>query len=176
MRLVAITSANKPSIAMNASQRAIRARITPCMARPPEPRRPPADEFVHSVDLWRQNRDGNEESTGRICDEPAHHRELPLHLLRRPKPDPRPGFFCGRRVRRRCNRARKAARDSETRRLAPPEAAERKTRQRRSLSQRGAIGAGEPARPARANQKARRLAAGASAQTARTGPRTAAAR
>ena len=69
MRLVAITSASKPSIAINATQRAIRARITPCMARPPEPRRPPADEWFNSVHLWRRNRDGNEESTGRICDE-----------------------------------------------------------------------------------------------------------
>ena len=40
MRLVTMTSASKPSIAINATQRAIRARITPCMARPPEPRRP----------------------------------------------------------------------------------------------------------------------------------------
>ena len=40
MRLVAMTSASKPSIAINATQRAIWARITPCMARPPEPRRP----------------------------------------------------------------------------------------------------------------------------------------
>jgi hypothetical protein len=39
------------------------------MARPPEPRRPPADERFHSVHLWRRNRDGNEESTGRIGDE-----------------------------------------------------------------------------------------------------------
>ena len=69
MRLVAITSASKPSIAINATQRAIRARITPCMARPPEPRRPPADEWFNSVHLWRRNRDGNEDSTGRICDE-----------------------------------------------------------------------------------------------------------
>ena len=69
MRLVAITIASKPSIAINATQRAIRARITPCMARPPEPRRHPADERFNSVHLWRRNRDGNEESTGRICDE-----------------------------------------------------------------------------------------------------------
>ena len=34
MRLVAITSASKPSIAINATQRAIWARITPCMANP----------------------------------------------------------------------------------------------------------------------------------------------
>jgi hypothetical protein len=34
VRLVPITSASKPSIAINATQRAIRARITPCMARP----------------------------------------------------------------------------------------------------------------------------------------------
>jgi hypothetical protein len=43
MRLVAMTSANKPSIAINATQRAIRARIIPCMARPPSlaaPKRP----------------------------------------------------------------------------------------------------------------------------------------
>jgi hypothetical protein len=64
-----MTSASKPSIAINATQRAIRARITSCMARPPEPRRPPADELFNSVHLWRRNRDGNEESTGRICDE-----------------------------------------------------------------------------------------------------------
>jgi hypothetical protein len=69
MRLVAITIASKPSIAINATQRAIRARITPCIARPPEPRRPPADEWFNSVHLWRRNRDGNEDSTGRICDE-----------------------------------------------------------------------------------------------------------
>jgi len=69
MRLVAITSANKPSKAINASQRAIRARITSCMARPPEPRRPPADELFNSAHLWRRNRDGNEEITHRICDE-----------------------------------------------------------------------------------------------------------
>jgi hypothetical protein len=68
MRLVAMTSASNPSIANNATQRAIRARIAPCMARPPEPRRPPADD-CNSVYLWRQNRDGNEESTGRVCDE-----------------------------------------------------------------------------------------------------------
>ena len=49
MRLVAITNARKPSIAINASQRAIRARITSRMARPPEPRRPPADELFNSV-------------------------------------------------------------------------------------------------------------------------------
>ena len=30
---------------------------------------PPADELFNSVHLWRRNRDGNEESTGRICDE-----------------------------------------------------------------------------------------------------------
>jgi hypothetical protein len=41
MRLVATTSANKPSIAINASQRAIRARITPCMARSPRASPPP---------------------------------------------------------------------------------------------------------------------------------------
>jgi hypothetical protein len=35
MRLVAMTSASNPSIAINATQRAIRARIAPCMARPP---------------------------------------------------------------------------------------------------------------------------------------------
>jgi hypothetical protein len=69
MRLVAITSASKPSIAINATQRAIWARITPCMARPPVPRRPPADECFNFVYLRRWNRDGNEESTGRICDE-----------------------------------------------------------------------------------------------------------
>ena len=69
MQLVAITSAGKPSIAITASQRAIRTRITPCMARPPEPRRPPADEWFNSVHLWRRNRDGNEESTGGIFDE-----------------------------------------------------------------------------------------------------------
>ena len=69
MRLVAMTSASKPSIAINATQRAIWARITPCMARPPEPRRPPADEWPNSVRLRRRNRDGNEESTGGICDE-----------------------------------------------------------------------------------------------------------
>ena len=69
MRLVAITSANNPSIAINATQRAIRSRITPYMARPPEPRRTPADELFNSVHLWRRNRDGNEGSTGRICDE-----------------------------------------------------------------------------------------------------------
>jgi hypothetical protein len=69
MRLVATTSASKPSIVINASQRAIRARITPCMARSPEPRRPPADELFNSVHLWRRNRDGNEEMHRQINDE-----------------------------------------------------------------------------------------------------------
>ena len=36
---------------------------------PPSLRRPLADELFNSVDLWRRNRDGNEGSTGRICDE-----------------------------------------------------------------------------------------------------------
>ena len=45
MRLVAITSASKPSIAINATQRAIRARITPCMARPPSSP-PPSGRMV----------------------------------------------------------------------------------------------------------------------------------
>jgi hypothetical protein len=69
MRLVAITSASKPSIAINASQRAIRAHITPCMTRPPEPRRSPAAELFNSVDLSRRNRDGNEEMHRQINDE-----------------------------------------------------------------------------------------------------------
>ena len=69
MRLVAITSASKPYHRHQPTQRANRARITPCMARPPEPRRPPADEWFNSVHLWRRNRDGNEESTGGIFDE-----------------------------------------------------------------------------------------------------------
>jgi hypothetical protein len=56
MRLVAITSASKPSIAINATERAIRARMTLCMARPPEPRRTPADEWLNSVHLRRRNR------------------------------------------------------------------------------------------------------------------------
>jgi len=88
MRLVAITSANKPRIAINLSQRAIRARITSCMARPPEPRRPPADELFNSVHLWRRNRDGNEEITHRICGElrriAANIAKLPGLLLKRP--------------------------------------------------------------------------------------------
>jgi hypothetical protein len=66
MRLVAITSASNPSIAINATQRAIRARF---MARAPRASPPPADEWFNSVHLWRRNRDGNGESTGRICDE-----------------------------------------------------------------------------------------------------------
>src|SRR4249920_1423235 len=82
MRLVAITSANKPSIAINATQRAIRSRITPYMARPPEPRRTPADELFNSVHLWRRNRDGNEGSTGRICDEVAGRDKL-LGIIRK---------------------------------------------------------------------------------------------
>ena len=69
MRLVPITSASKPSIAINATQRAIRARITPCMARPLSLAAPPANEWFNPVHLRRRNRDGNEESTGRICDE-----------------------------------------------------------------------------------------------------------
>jgi hypothetical protein len=55
MRLVAITSASKPSIAINATQRAIAA--------------PQRTNCFNSFDLWRRNRDGNEGSTGRICDE-----------------------------------------------------------------------------------------------------------
>jgi predicted pyridoxine 5'-phosphate oxidase superfamily flavin-nucleotide-binding protein len=43
--VVAITSASKPSIAINATQRAIWARITR-MARPPEPRRPPSGRMI----------------------------------------------------------------------------------------------------------------------------------
>src|SRR5436190_10501132 len=35
---------------------------------PPSLAAPPADD-CNSVYLWRQNRDGNEESTGRVCDE-----------------------------------------------------------------------------------------------------------
>ena len=69
MRLVAKTSASKPSIAINASQRAIRARITPCMARPPEPARHPADELFNFRHLSRRNRDGNEEMHRQINDE-----------------------------------------------------------------------------------------------------------
>jgi hypothetical protein len=82
MRLVATTSASKPSIVIIASQRAIRARITPCMARPrdqgahhpmhgqtPRASPPPADEFFNSVHLWRRNRDGNEEMHRQINDE-----------------------------------------------------------------------------------------------------------
>ena len=82
MRLVATTNANKPSIAINASQRAIRARITPCMTRPPEPRRSPADELFNSVHLSRRNRDWNEEMHRQINDEaPAHHRQRPRTTL-----------------------------------------------------------------------------------------------
>src|SRR6266481_5101486 len=40
-----------------------------CSCSPPEPRRPPADDWFNPVHLRRRNRDGNEESTGRICDE-----------------------------------------------------------------------------------------------------------
>ncbi len=69
MRLVAITSASKPSIAINASQRAIRARITPCMARPPSLSAPRADELFNPVPLSRRNRDGNEEMHRQINDE-----------------------------------------------------------------------------------------------------------
>jgi hypothetical protein len=35
----------------------------------PQPRRPPADEWFNSLNPRRRNRDGNEDSTGRICDE-----------------------------------------------------------------------------------------------------------
>ena len=35
----------------------------------PEPRRHLADDWFNPVHLRRRNRDGNEESTGRICDE-----------------------------------------------------------------------------------------------------------
>ena len=40
-----------------------------CSCSPPEPRRHPADDGFNPVHLRRRNRDGNEESTGRICDE-----------------------------------------------------------------------------------------------------------
>jgi hypothetical protein len=69
MRLVAITSTSKPIIAINATQRAIRARVTPCMARPPEPRRPPADEWFYPVHLPRQKRGGIEEMHRQINDD-----------------------------------------------------------------------------------------------------------
>jgi hypothetical protein len=70
MRLVAITSASKPRIAINAAPRAIRARITPkCMAKDPQARPAPADELLNPVDLGRRNRDRNEEMHRHICDE-----------------------------------------------------------------------------------------------------------
>ncbi len=69
MRLVATTSANKPSIAINASQRAITARITPCMARFPRASPPPGGRWSNSVHLWRRNRDENEDMHGQINDE-----------------------------------------------------------------------------------------------------------
>jgi len=69
MRLVSITSTSKPIIAINAAQRAIRARVTPCMARPPEPRRPPADEWFNPVHLPRQKRGGIEEMHRQINDD-----------------------------------------------------------------------------------------------------------
>lgn len=61
MRLVPTTSASRPNMVINASQRAIRARITPCMAGPPNPSAPLADEFSNSVQSWRRNRGGNEQ-------------------------------------------------------------------------------------------------------------------
>ena len=39
------------------------------MARPLSLAAPPANEWFNPVHLRRRNRDGNEESTGRICDE-----------------------------------------------------------------------------------------------------------
>jgi hypothetical protein len=69
MRLVAITSASNPSIAINASQRAIRARITPCMTRPPNLAAPPRTNYSNSAHLSRRNRDGNEEMHRQINDE-----------------------------------------------------------------------------------------------------------
>jgi hypothetical protein len=49
---------------------------------PPEPRRPPADEWFNSVHLWRRNRDGNEESTRRIFDEV---RRIPANIAKLPE-------------------------------------------------------------------------------------------
>jgi hypothetical protein len=60
MRLVPTTSASKPNIAINASPRAIRARITPYIARPAKPLAAPGGLF-NSVHRWRRNSDGNEE-------------------------------------------------------------------------------------------------------------------
>jgi hypothetical protein len=68
MRLVATTSASNPSIVINASPRAISARITPRMASPPEPA-PLAGELFNCVDLWRRNGGGNAEMHRPIGDE-----------------------------------------------------------------------------------------------------------
>jgi hypothetical protein len=76
MRLVATTSASKPSIVINASPRAISARITPRMVSPPS--RSPTELF-NSVHLWRRNGDGNEGMHRQIGDEarrPANGRDM----------------------------------------------------------------------------------------------------
>ena len=44
-------------------------RNASCIARPPSLAGPPADEWFNSLYPRRRNRDGNEDSTGRICDE-----------------------------------------------------------------------------------------------------------
>ena len=90
MRLVPITSASKPSIAINAYitgividicgdatgtaatqvKSARSGRASPhAWQDPPSLAAPPANEWFNPVHLRRRNRDGNEESTGRICDE-----------------------------------------------------------------------------------------------------------
>ena len=91
MRLVAITSASKPSIAINATQRAIKARIPSCMARPPEPRRPQrTNRSIPSIF-------GGEIGTGMRRDPqnlrrgPAHRRQhrQAAGFARRPRPPAR---------------------------------------------------------------------------------------
>ena len=69
MRLVATTSASKPSIAINASQRAIRVRITPYMTSPPAYATPQRTNCSIPSYLRRRNRDRNAEIHRQINDE-----------------------------------------------------------------------------------------------------------
>jgi hypothetical protein len=77
MRLVPITSASKPTVAINASPRAIRARITPSMTRPPRASPLPSGRIVQ----FRPSRRGKigtgmRRCTDRLMMRPAHNRYI----------------------------------------------------------------------------------------------------